>query len=220
MQRLSPTPSFHKAIRGNWPIRRIAAAIAICSAVFINEVALAQTLKPVPVENDHFPVNLGRSNVFQTPSDIKEVRVADDKVCKAEVIGNDRNSIAVTGLTRGSTTLTVWLTQPNTTPHTYVIDVVTAADAYKMLNEFILQQSPTSTITLTPAPTSNKVIVSGEVTSQHEWEKILLLIDGTIPRADLIIRVQIPCPPCPPCSTSSVCPPQCSVSCCIARRIR
>jgi len=173
--------------------------MTICSLLVFSQIAFAQTLTPIPVENDHLSINLGRSNVFQTPSDIRDIRVADDKVCMAEIVGNDMNSIEVTGLTRGSTTLTVWLTQPNTVPQTYVIDVVTALDAYKTLNEFILQQSPTSKIVLTAVPTSSKVVVSGAVTSQHEWEKVLTLIDGTIPRADLIVRVQIPCPPCTPC---------------------
>ncbi len=211
MQRLYQTYCFEQSNYRGQALHSSTPTIAIFLIAFFSQISLAQSLIPVPVQNDHLIINLGRSNVFQTPSDIKEIRVADDKVCKAEVIGNDSNSVSVTGLARGSTTLTVWLTQPNTVPQTYILDIVTPIDAYKALNDFILQQSPTSTLTLTPAPSSSKVIVSGAVTSRHEWEKILNLIVGTIPRADLIIRVQIPCPPCIPCSSS--CPAPCSVPC-------
>lgn len=199
-----PMP-FQDPINAIRAIRWGIAALSVFALIYVGQRALADPIKPIPVEKDHLSVDLGRSSVFQAPSDIKDIRVADDKVCTAAVIGNDRNAIAVTGLKRGSTTLTAWFTKPNTAPQTYVIDVVTASDAYKTLSDFIHLQFPNSTITLTPVPSSTKVIVSGAVTSYHEWEQILVLIDGTIPRADLILRVAIPFHPCPPC------PPPCPI---------
>ena len=143
--------------------------------------SFADGISKLPVERDHLVVDLGRAGVFQTASDIKEIRIADSKVCTAEVIGNDRNAIGVTGLMRGTTTLTVWLNRPGTSPHIYVVDVVTAADAYKTLSDFIIKQFPNSSILLTPVPSSRNVIVTGTTPSFDEWEQILVIIDGTIP---------------------------------------
>lgn len=173
-----------------WPVA-VSAVLCVCHTAFGDQ------LTRLPVESDHLSVDVGRSGVFQTTSDIKEIRVADAGICTAEVVGNDQNSISVTGLTRGSTTLSVWLTRPNSVPQIYVVDVVTAADTYRVISDFIQLQFPTSRVTLTPVPSSTKVIVSGTLASYQEWERVLVLIDGTIPRTNLIVSVTIPCTPCP-----------------------
>jgi hypothetical protein len=143
-------------------------------------------------------IELGRDTVFCTTLDIADVRVADARLCSAVVIGNDRKELAVTGLCRGSTTITVWFNRPGTTTQTYIVDVVTAQDAYLVLEQFIAGDFPTSSIKFTPVPTSQKVIVSGTATSCDQWHQIQKIIDrGGIRCEDLIVRVKIlRCCPC------------------------
>ncbi len=153
----------------------------------------SEPFNPVPYEAQRQTVELGRAAVFQTTSDFVAFRVANPQFCSAEVIGNDRKALAVTGLMRGTTTVTVWFNRPTSTTQTYVVSIVTAPDAYVLLERFIAQQFPRSSIKLTPVPTSQKVVVSGTACSCSEWQQIVQLIDGSgLGYRDLIVRVTIP----------------------------
>jgi len=163
------------------------------------ECGAAESFTPTPYEPQRQVVELGRTGVFATAADIKDFRVADGNLCRAEVIGNDRKALAVYGIRRGSTTVTVWFSRPGTSPQTYIVDVATAPDSQRALEDFIRRQFPRSLITFTPVPTSTKVIVSGRAHSCYEWQGILQIIDGSgTRRSDLITRVHVPCGHCCP----------------------
>jgi hypothetical protein len=172
----------------------IAGIIAIVGACGLSPQAAAdESFTRVAVSSSPLTVDLGRAVVFQTQVDIQDVRVADGKVCSVEVIGNNRKSVSVVGLKRGTTTITVTFNRPNALPQTYITDVVTAPDTYRVLADFIHQQYPNSSIVLTPVPTSQKVVVSGAASSCAEWEAILKLLEGGgIAACDLIIRATVP----------------------------
>jgi hypothetical protein len=90
--------------------------------------------------------------------------------------------------------VTIWSNRPNTVPDTYLVEVITAADKFSILETFVHAQYPKSSVTVIGVPTSFKAIVRGTATSQWERNQILKVIeDSGLRKCDIICELAVPC---------------------------
>lgn len=151
-------------------------------AIRRGEKPLDARIEALPQIENELEVIERRSQLVVTNERIKRIAIADPTVL--EVAYYSPTEIAVIGLTRGSTTITIWF-DDNTQPIIYLINVIRdpSIEEQKKLDYGRLERKlallfPNSKVYLIPL--SGKIVVKGQAADSAEAARILQIIQGEV----------------------------------------
>lgn len=106
---------------------------------------------------------------------------ANEEVCAVTLLADPNDEfkphhVQVAALIPGITTVTLQPADPYVEPLNFRIIVVEDKDLYKPLEELVAAEMPDAKIRIIPIPTSNKVLVTGEVGSEADGQAIVDMI--------------------------------------------
>jgi hypothetical protein len=140
---------------------------------------------------------------------VGDVDVANEAICRRVIRRANSSTFEIIGLVQGQTTVTVWpepATSGGVTPPPVQLTLVVGAFSakYQQLAEFINNRltngvpSPDVNVEIVEIPSSGKVLVSGKVKTQIQFQQLKSYVEGAeIPRSNLVYEVGWPCPVCP-----------------------
>lgn len=139
-------------------------------------------IEKLPDIEDELEVIHHRSQLIVARSNILRTAISDTAII--DVVPYSPNEIAVLGLSRGSTTLTIWF-EDNTDPVVFLIKVIRdpSFDEQRRVDFGKLEQKlavlfPNSSVYLIPL--SYKIIVRGQARDSEEAAQILQIIRGEV----------------------------------------
>lgn len=132
-------------------------------------------------ESGSLAVQVRRSLLLRTQTDVFRTAVVDDSVC--EIVQFTPRELSIIGRSQGSTHVTFWFDDPNMLPITYEVEVLPDSkqvkieeEQYQMLEDVLNEMFPDSKIHLTLA--ANKLIVRGQAKDSEEAFQIMTIIRG------------------------------------------
>lgn len=139
-------------------------------------------IERMPEVQDELDVIERRSQLIVTRSNVVRTAVADPGV--TDVAFYNPREIAILGLTRGSTTLTIWF-EDSPEPLIYLVHVIRDPNVeyqrkidYGKLEQKLALLFPNSKVYLIPM--SHKIIVKGQARDAEEASKILEMVRGEV----------------------------------------
>ena len=132
-------------------------------------------------ESGTLQVQVRRSLLLRTQTDVYRTAVVDDAVC--EIVQFTPRELSIIGRSTGSTHVTFWFDDPNMQPVTYVVQVEPDAakvkeeeEKYEMLEDVLNEMFPDSKIKLTLV--ADKLIVRGQAKDSEEAFQIMTIVRG------------------------------------------
>lgn len=171
-----------RAVPSDWAENGEQAQIQLIQSSSGYDKPLHPMIEKLPDVEDELEVIHHRSQLIVARSNILRTAISDTSII--DVVNYSPNEIAVLGLARGSTTLTIWF-EDNPDPVVFLIKVIRdpSWDEQRRIDFGKLEQKlkvlfPNSNVYLIPL--SYKIIVRGQARDSEEAAQILQIIRGEV----------------------------------------